>query len=181
MAGLTQIQSTLAIQLAIQLEVNAGPQRACTACAKPSFHSLARNAPSVQPNQGKTHAIHTWLSGTIWYCRGPRKHDNDTGDVARGQRWSTPCMHCVRKAEFSLLGPKCPVGAVQPRRNIRNPHLALQNHLVLPRAAKTWPRHRIRRNPNDGTLIAPAVLWCHMGLGSGMRLRALCCCNPWFC
>ena len=160
----------------------------------------------MQSNLGKTHAIHTWLSRPIWYCREPRIHDNDTGDVARGQRWSTPCMHgvrkaeylllgpkcpvgavkehtyylylvgtqstlgspgqfvlpraakkhdndtgdiarcqrrftpcmhCVRKAEISLLGPECPVGAVQPRQNTRNPDLALQAHLVLPRAAKT--------------------------------------------
>ena len=116
---------------------NADPHRACIACAKPNFYSLTRNAPSVRPNQGKTYAIHTWLSTAIWYCREPRKHDNDTGDVARGQRWSTPCMHCVRKAEFLLLDPECPVSAVQPRQNTRNPHLVLQAHLVLPRAAKT--------------------------------------------
>ena len=107
------------------LEVNAGSLRACTVCAKPSFHSLALKAASVQSNLGKTHAIHTWLSRPIWYCRGPQKHDNDTGDVARGQRWFPPCMHCVRKAEFLLLGPECPVSAVQPRQNSRNPHLVL--------------------------------------------------------
>ena len=119
------------------LEVNAGSHRACNACARPRFHSLAFKAASVQSNQGETHAIHTWLSRPIWYCRGPQKHDNDTGDVARGQRWFTPCMHCVRKAEFLLLGLKARVGAVKPRQNTRNPHLALQAHLVLPRAAKT--------------------------------------------
>ena len=93
------------------LEVNTGPHHACTACAKQSFYSLAPKAALVQPNQGKTHAIHTWLSRTFWYCRGPRKHDDDTGYVARGERWSTLCMHCVRKAEFLLLGPKGRVGA----------------------------------------------------------------------
>ena len=36
--------------------------RAYIACAKPSFYSLAPNAASVRSNQGKTHAIHTWLS-----------------------------------------------------------------------------------------------------------------------
>ena len=82
------------------LEVNAGPHRACTACARPRFYSLARNATSVRSNQGKTRAIHTWFSWTFWYCRGPRKHDNDTGDVARGQCWSTSCMHCVCIAEL---------------------------------------------------------------------------------
>ena len=44
------------------LEVNADPHRARIACAKPNFHSLTRNAPSVQPNLGKTHAIHSWFS-----------------------------------------------------------------------------------------------------------------------
>ena len=39
-----------------------GPQRARTVHAKPSFHSLALIALSVSPNQGKTHAIHSWLS-----------------------------------------------------------------------------------------------------------------------
>ena len=136
------------------LEVNAGLHRACTACAKPSLYSLALKAASVQSNLGKTHAIHHWLSRPIWYCREPRIHDNDTGDVARDQRWFTPCMHYVRKAELSLLSPKCPVGAVQRRQSTRNPHLVLQGHLALPRAAKTWQRHRIdriRRNDNDGT------------------------------
>ena len=116
------------------LEVNAGSLRACTACARPRFHSLARNARRCSK---KTYAIHTWFSRPIWYCRGSLKHDDDTGDVATGQSCSTPCMHCLRKAEFLLLGPKCPVGAVQPRQNTRNPLLALQAHLVLPRAAKT--------------------------------------------
>ena len=95
------------------LDVNAGSLRACTVCAKPSFYSLARKAPSVWSNQGETHAIHTWFSMPIWFCRGPQKHDNDTGDVARGQRWFTPCMHCVRQPEFSLLGLKARVGAVK--------------------------------------------------------------------
>ena len=43
------------------LKVNADPQHAGIARAKPDFNSLTRNAPSVRPNQGK-HAIHTWLS-----------------------------------------------------------------------------------------------------------------------
>ena len=45
------------------LDVSADPHRARTACAKPSFYSLAPNAPSVWSNQGKAHAINTWLSG----------------------------------------------------------------------------------------------------------------------
>jgi len=102
------------------LEVNAGTHHACTACAKQSFYSLAPKAALVQPNQGKTHAIHTWLSRAFCYCRGPRKHNDDTGDVARGQRWSARCMHCVRKAEFLLLGPKGRVGAAKPRQNTLN-------------------------------------------------------------
>ena len=133
------------------LEVNAGLHRACTACAKPRFHSLARNAPSVRSNRGKTHAINTWLSRPIWHCRGARNHDNDTGDVARGQRWFTPCMHGVRKAEFSLLCPKCPVGAVEPRQNTCNAHLALQGHLVLPRGPQ---KHDI-----DTGDVAGGQLW----------------------
>ena len=86
------------------LEVNAGPHRACTKCANLSFHSLAPNAPSVQSNQGKTQSTLGSL-GLIAYYRGPRNHDNDTVDVARGQGWSTPCMHRVCQAEFLLLGP----------------------------------------------------------------------------
>ena len=73
-------------------EVNAGPHYACTACAKQTSYSLAPKAALVQPNQGKTHVIRTWLSRAICYCRGPRKHDDDTGDVARSQRWSTPTI-----------------------------------------------------------------------------------------
>ena len=65
--------------------------------------------------KAKHTAISTWLSRAFCYCRGPRKHDDDTGDVARGQHWSTPCMHCVRKAEFLLLGPKGRVGAVETK------------------------------------------------------------------
>ena len=113
------------------LEVNAGLLRACDACTMPSFYTLAPIAqPSVLCNQGKTHAMHSWFSRPIWYCRGPRKHDNDTGDVARGQRWSTLCMHCVRKAEFLLLGPKGRVGAAKPRQNTLNSHLALEGPFV---------------------------------------------------
>ena len=108
------------------LEVNAGSLRACAACAKPSFYSLAPNTPSVRLNQGKTYAIHTWLSRAIWYCRGPRNHDNDTGVVARGQHWSITRTHRVCNAKFSLLGPQCPVGEAKPRRNTRNSQLALQ-------------------------------------------------------
>jgi hypothetical protein len=44
------------------LVVTSGPYHARTAYSKPSFYSLAPNAPSVRPNQGKTHAIYTWLS-----------------------------------------------------------------------------------------------------------------------
>ena len=64
--------------------------------------------------------------GPIWHCRGPRNHDNDTGDVAGGQLWSITCAHCVCKAKFSLLGPKCRVSVVIQRQNKRNPQLALQ-------------------------------------------------------
>ena len=88
------------------LEVNAGSLRARTACAKPSFYSLALKAASVQSNLGKTHAIHTWLSRPIWYCRVTRNHNNDTRHVATGQWWPTLCTNHVHKAEFSLLGPK---------------------------------------------------------------------------
>ena len=44
------------------LEVNTDPHRAHTVYVKRSFYSLAPYAPSVRSNQGKTHAIHTWLS-----------------------------------------------------------------------------------------------------------------------
>ena len=118
------------------LLVNAGPHHARTRYAKPIFSSLASNASTVRPNQVKTHAIHNCLFRTIWHCRGPRNHDNDTADVATGQCWSTSCTHRVYKADFSLLGPKCPDGAAEPRPNTHNPQLPLQDHLTLPRAAK---------------------------------------------
>ena len=119
--GTAEGRQTMTTTPETSLEVNAGSLRACTACAKQRFHSLALKAASVRSNQGETRAIHTWFSRPIWYCRGPQKHDNDTGVVARGQRWFTPCMHCVHNAEFLLLGPQCPVSAVEPRQNTRNP------------------------------------------------------------
>ena len=64
--------------------------------------------------------------GLIWHCREARYHDNDTGVVARGQHWSITRTHRVCKARFSLLGPKCSIGAAEPRQNTRNPHVALQ-------------------------------------------------------
>ena len=47
------------------LVVPSGPYHARTAYTKPTFYSLAPNAPSVRPNLGITYVIHTWLS------RGP--------------------------------------------------------------------------------------------------------------
>ena len=53
------------------LEVNADPHRARIACTKPNFHSLTPNAPSVQPNQDKTHANHTFaLQGPFGTAEG---------------------------------------------------------------------------------------------------------------
>ena len=99
------------------LEVNAGLLRACDACTMPSFYTLAPIAqPSVLCNQGKTHAMHSWFSRPIWYCRVPRNHDNDTGDVASGHQWPISCTHRVYQANLLL----------KPRHNIRNPHVALQ-------------------------------------------------------
>ena len=40
-------------------------------------------------------------------------------------------MHRVYKAEFSLLGPKCPDGAAEPRQNTNNPQLPLQDHALV--------------------------------------------------
>jgi len=85
---------------------------------KPIFHSSALNSPSVPFTNGSP--------GLIWHCRGPPNHYYDTGGVARNKCRSTLCMHRVCKAEFSLLGPKCSVGAAEPRQNTRNPHGALQ-------------------------------------------------------
>ena len=94
------------------LEVNAGPHYACTACTKQSLYSLAPKAALVQPNQGKTHAIHTWLSRAFWYCRGPRKHDDDTGSTAptrplgprsKNSALRTQCVHCVDQRSLSIF------------------------------------------------------------------------------
>jgi hypothetical protein len=63
------------------------------------------------------------LQGPFSTTEGHQNHDNDTGDVARGQCWPTSCTHRVCKAEFSLLGPICRVGAAKPRQNTRNPDL----------------------------------------------------------
>ena len=38
----------------------------------------------------------------------------------------TPCTHRACKAEFLLLGLRCPVGAGKPRQDTRNPNLDLQ-------------------------------------------------------
>ena len=72
------------------------------------------------------HTIYTWFSRAPLALRGPRNHDNDTGDVAGGQLWPITCAHRVCKAKFSLLGPKCLVGEAKPRQNTNNPHLVLQ-------------------------------------------------------
>ena len=135
--GTAEGRETMTTTLETSLEVNAGPHHACTACAKQSFYSLAPKAALVQPNQGKTHSIRTWLSRAFCYCRGPRKHDDDTGDVARGQRWSTPCMHCVRKAEFLLLGPKGRVGAVETKEKHTQFALGSLGPFVTAGASKT--------------------------------------------
>ena len=86
--------------------------------------------PQMPRRCGQTKAKHTQSRpgspGPIWHCEGPRNHDNDTGDIARDQCWSTSCTHGMYKAEFLLLGPKCRVGAAKPRQNTRNPDLAFQ-------------------------------------------------------
>ena len=114
-------RETMTMTPETSFEVHADPHRAHTACAKPSFYSLAPNARRC----GKTETKHTQIrpgsSGPIWHCRGPRNHDDDTGDVARGQRWSTLCMHRVCKAGLSLHGPKCRAGAVWVRPGVRQP------------------------------------------------------------
>ena len=80
----------------------------------------------MRPNQSKTHAIYTWFSRAPLALRWPQNHDNDIGDVAKGHLWSITCAHCVCKAKFSLLGPKCLVGDAKPRQNTHNLHLVLQ-------------------------------------------------------
>ena len=60
--GTAEGHETMTMTPQTSLEVNYGPQHARTVYAKPSFHSLAPNASSVRPNQGQTHAIHTWFS-----------------------------------------------------------------------------------------------------------------------
>ena len=90
------------------------------------FTPWPQMAASVRPNQGNHEQSRPGSPGPIWHCRGPPNHDNDTGHVARGQCWPTSCTHLVCKAEFSLLGPKCRVGAAKSRQNTRNPDLALQ-------------------------------------------------------
>ena len=71
--------------------------------------------PQMPRRSGQTKAKHTQSTlgspGPVWQCRESLNHDDDTGGIARGQRWSALCTYRVCKAEFSLLGPKCLVGA----------------------------------------------------------------------
>jgi len=60
--GTAEGRETMTTTLETPLEVNADPLQAFT--AMPSFHSLTRNASLLQPNFGKSHAIHNWLSRT---------------------------------------------------------------------------------------------------------------------
>ena len=55
-----------------------------------------------------------------------RNHNNDTEDGVRGQHWITSYARHVRKAEFWLLDPTCPIGAAKPEQNTHNPELAFQ-------------------------------------------------------
>ena len=80
--GTAEGRETMTTTPETSLEVNAGSIRACTACAKPSFHSFVRNALSVRSNQGKTHAMHTWLSRAIWYCPEGRKNMTSTPETS---------------------------------------------------------------------------------------------------
>ena len=84
---------------------------------------------------GATHGHFTHVLG----CGGflVPVHDSDTGDVARGQHWSIMCTYRVCNAEFSVLGPKCPVGEAKPRQNTRNPQLALQGPFGTAEGCKT--------------------------------------------
>ena len=100
----------------------------CTYCVcNAEFSVLGPKCPvgEAKPRQNTRNPA-VGCPGPLWHCRGVQNHDSDTGDVARGQHWSTTCMHSVRKAEFLLLGPKYPVGAAKPRQNTSNPDLALQ-------------------------------------------------------
>ena len=55
--GTAEGRETMTTTPETSLKVNTDPHRAHTACAKPSFYSLAPNAASVRSNQGKTLAI----------------------------------------------------------------------------------------------------------------------------
>ena len=98
--------------------------------------------PQMPRRCGQTSPKHTQSTlgspGPIWYCRVPRNHDNDTGDVASGHQWPISCTHRVYQAKFLLLGLKCPVGAAKPRHNIRNPHVALQGPIWFLRTSAKW-------------------------------------------
>ena len=140
--------------------------------AKPSFHSLAPNASSVTPNQGKTHTIHTWFSRAPLALRGPRNHDNDTGDVAGGQLWSITCAQRVCKAKFSLLGPKCLVGEAKPRQNTHNPHLVLQGPFGTAEGRETMTTTPEKHK--QSTVGFPGPLWhCRGPPKKGARIQVL--------
>jgi len=92
------------------------------------------HGPKCPVGEAKTKAKHTQSKvgcpGPVLRCRGPRNHDSDTRDIARGQHWSITCTYRVCKAEFPVLGPKCPVGEAKPRQNTRNPQLASRMRLT---------------------------------------------------
>ena len=127
--GTAEGRETMTTKPETSIKVNAGSHRARTVYAKPSFQSLAPNAPSGRPNQGN-HTQSTVASpGPVWHCRGPRNHDNETGDVTRSQHRSTSSTQRVCKTEFLLSGPRCPIGAAEPVSNTRNPQLHRQGPL----------------------------------------------------
>jgi len=78
--------------------------------------SSSATDPDSSPPWGKLGAIHTRHSsqftlgtpGPVWYCRGPRNHDNNRGDFFKKPNRTTPCSHHICIDEFFLLGTKGP-------------------------------------------------------------------------
>ena len=82
-------------------------------------------------------------------------------------------MHCVRKAEFLLLDPKCLVGVVKPRQNTRKPHLAPQGPFGTAEgceAMTTTPRTSLEVTTGRHRICATCAKPCFWSLATNASL-----------
>ena len=119
-----------------------GAQDACPRAQDLKSRSLAQSRvftpwPRMPRRCGQTSAKHTQSTlgspGPFGTAEG-HKNMRMTSEMSLEVN---ACPNRVRiacaKPSFTLPGPESPVGAVEPRQNTCNAHLALQGHLVLPR------------------------------------------------